>query len=71
MSSNVIRTLIVDDEPLALDSLRTLLREDDDIVLVGECSDGPTALNAIRETTPIPSTPVCDWSFRENYRTRI
>jgi two-component system LytT family response regulator len=45
---NPIRTLIVDDEPLARDRLRTLLVGDPDIVLIGECEDGQQALAALR-----------------------
>lgn len=47
-----IRTLIVDDEPLALANLRALLRRDPAIELVGECGSGAAALEAIRATRP-------------------
>ncbi|HUJ12641.1 MAG TPA: response regulator, partial [Thermoanaerobaculia bacterium] len=33
-----LRTLIVDDEPLARESIRVLLERDGDIEIVGECS---------------------------------
>src|SRR5438874_3557003 len=45
-----IRTLIVDDEPLCRERLRTLLADDPDIALVGECSDGAEAVAILRET---------------------
>jgi two-component system LytT family response regulator len=45
---NTIRTLIVDDEPLARERLRTLLASDPDILLIGECEDGQQALAALR-----------------------
>ncbi len=47
-----IRTLIVDDEPLARERLRSLLEAETDIELVGECADGHEALAAIRKTEP-------------------
>src|SRR6185437_17124281 len=47
-----IRTLIVDDEPLALTSLSVLLRADPDIDLVGECDSGEAAIEAIRRLSP-------------------
>jgi two-component system LytT family response regulator len=47
-----MRTLIVDDEPLARERIRTLLREEPDIELVGECADGHEAVSAIEEKRP-------------------
>jgi two-component system LytT family response regulator len=47
-----IRTLIVDDEPLAREKLRTLLAGDDEIEIVGECGDGLAAAQAILENDP-------------------
>ena len=47
-----MRTLIVDDEPLARERLRRLLEREPDIDLVGECSDGREAVAAIREKAP-------------------
>src|SRR5262245_32997346 len=44
-----IRTLIVDDEPLARERLRALLEGDRDVRLVGECGDGAAAVAALRE----------------------
>ena len=38
-----IRTLIVDDEPLARDRLRQLLQDEPEIELAGECADGHEA----------------------------
>jgi two-component system LytT family response regulator len=48
--STPIKTLIVDDEPLARERLRDLLKDDPDIELVGECADGAEAVVALRET---------------------
>ncbi len=47
-----IRTLIVDDEPIARERMASLLREESDIELVGECSNGRQALSAIEATHP-------------------
>jgi two-component system, LytTR family, response regulator len=47
-----IRTLIVDDEPLARSNIRVLLRLDPEIEIVGECGSGADALAEIRSETP-------------------
>src|SRR5438552_18917163 len=47
-----IRTLIVDDEPLARERIRTLLEDESDIELIGECDNGIAAVEAIREKGP-------------------
>jgi two-component system LytT family response regulator len=47
-----IRTVIVDDEPLARSNVAVLLRLDPKIELVGECGSGEEALAAIRKTKP-------------------
>jgi len=47
-----MRVLIVDDEPLACERLRTLLAGEADIEIVGECHDGGSALAAIRKLAP-------------------
>jgi two-component system LytT family response regulator len=44
-----IRTLIVDDEPIARAGLRTLLAAHPDFEIAGECSNGREAIKAIRE----------------------
>jgi two-component system, LytTR family, response regulator len=48
----MIRTIIVEDEPLARDRLRTLLEAEDDIEIVAECADGESAVSAITEEEP-------------------
>lgn len=51
-STKKIRTLIIDDEPLAREGIRMLLEEDPDIVIIGECPDGREAVKEIVEQTP-------------------
>jgi two-component system, LytTR family, response regulator len=48
----MIRSLIVDDEPLVRERLRTLLADHTDVQIVGEAGDGPSALEAFGETAP-------------------
>jgi two-component system LytT family response regulator len=50
--SMAIRALIVDDESFARKGLRTLLRDDEDITIVGEAPNGRRAVTAIRELRP-------------------
>ena len=45
----MIRTLIVDDEPLSRRRIRDLLDGESDFVVVGECGDGEAAMTALRE----------------------
>lgn len=47
-----IRTLIVDDEPLAREGLKHLLQQDPDIEVIGECGDGVQAIEDILRTMP-------------------
>jgi two-component system LytT family response regulator len=47
-----IRTLIVDDEPPARDLIATLLRDEPDLEVVGQCSNGRDAVAAIRRLSP-------------------
>lgn len=47
-----LRALIVDDEPLARERIRALLREEADVEVVGECGDGPSAVGAIQRLAP-------------------
>jgi two-component system, LytTR family, response regulator len=47
-----IRTLIVDDEPLAREGVALALAAEHDVEIVGACGDGPSAVRAIRELTP-------------------
>ena len=48
----MLRTLVVDDEPVARRRLRRLLRFDFDVQIVGECGDGATAVAAVRALAP-------------------
>jgi two-component system LytT family response regulator len=47
-----IRTLIVDDEPLARRGIRQLLAPYSDVVVVGECRNGREAVRALADTRP-------------------
>ena len=47
-----IRVLIVDDEPLARERIRTLLQDEPDIEIAGECSNGEEAVTAIKRNRP-------------------
>lgn len=47
-----IRSLIVDDEPLARQRVRLLLAEEPDLEIIGECADGFDAVDQIQATKP-------------------
>ena len=47
-----LKTLIVDDEPVARRVLREELEQIDDVALIGEAEDGDSALAAIRDSSP-------------------
>ncbi|MCA1660271.1 MAG: LytTR family DNA-binding domain-containing protein [Verrucomicrobiaceae bacterium] len=47
-----IRTIIVEDEPLARERLRGLLEADPEIEVIAECADGHEAVKQIREQRP-------------------
>ena len=47
-----IRTLVVDDEPMARERVLSLLQQEDDVEVVGECGDGAQAVAAIQHHTP-------------------
>jgi two-component system LytT family response regulator len=47
-----IRTLLVDDEPLALRSLEAVLRPDPELELVGTCATGSEAVRTIQQLSP-------------------
>jgi two-component system LytT family response regulator len=51
-SASRIRTLIADDEPLARERLRALLARHTDVELIGECTNGADAIEAIAELRP-------------------
>ena len=49
---DAVRTLLVDDEALARRRLRSLLREETDVEIVGECADGSAAVAQIEALSP-------------------
>lgn len=60
-----IRTMVVDDEPVARERIVGLLAQEQDIEVVGECSDGQQAVSAIQSQLPDlvfldVQMPVCD-----------
>jgi two-component system LytT family response regulator len=52
MTTERIRTLVVDDEPLAREGILGLLSDDPEIEVVGTCADGREALAALRRLRP-------------------
>jgi two-component system LytT family response regulator len=47
-----IQALIVDDEPLARERIRILLRDESDVEIAGECANGMQAVEQIKELNP-------------------
>ena len=47
-----IRTLVVDDEPIARERVLSLLQQEEDVEVVGECGDGAQAVAAIQHHVP-------------------
>ena len=47
----ILRTLIVDDEPLARERLKLLLHHEREVEVIGECGNGTDALACLRSTT--------------------
>ncbi len=47
-----MRVLIVDDEPLARERVRSLLAKEEDVEIVGECATGAEAVASARELKP-------------------
>ncbi len=47
-----LRALIVDDEPLARTALSRLLKRERDISIIGQCGDGESAVETIRQARP-------------------
>ena len=55
-----LRTLIVDDEPIARKVLREELASFEDVEIIGEADNGVSALEKISATIPTS----CCWIFR-------
>lgn len=47
-----LRILIADDEPLARDRVRAMLRQEASVEIVGECGNGPATVEAIKRDRP-------------------
>lgn len=52
MTNNSLKVLVIDDESLARDLIIELLKEFDDIQVIGECSDGLDAVKTIEKLRP-------------------
>ncbi len=52
LSTNKIKALIVDDEPLARDRIRQLVKDDPELDIIGECGNGQEAVVAIQSENP-------------------
>src|SRR5262245_60144517 len=51
-TTDKIRTLIVDDEPIARRGIRANLKAERDVEIIGECANGREAVAAIRRQNP-------------------
>jgi two-component system, LytTR family, response regulator len=47
-----IRTLVVDDEPMARERILGLLAQETDVEVIGQCADGVQAVSAIQRLSP-------------------
>ncbi len=47
-----LSVIIVDDEPLARERIRTLLAAEPDVAILAECANGPEAVAAVRREAP-------------------
>jgi two-component system, LytTR family, response regulator len=52
IDNSKIKSLIVDDEPLARERIREMLKVDPEIEIVGECGNGQGAVKAVQENPP-------------------
>ena len=52
MKNALIRALIADDEALARKFVRRMLKDDHEVEIVGECSNGKEAVAMIRKQNP-------------------
>ena len=52
MKKSPIRALIVDDEALARKFIRRMLKDDRDLEVIGECSNGKETVAIIRKERP-------------------
>lgn len=51
-TTELIRTLVIDDEPMARKTLHLLLRDDSDMEIIGDCSNGAEAIEAVKKLQP-------------------
>jgi DNA-binding NarL/FixJ family response regulator len=55
----VIRVVLADDQALVRSGLRALLANSDDILIVGDASDGRETIAVVARTQPMS----CSWTF--------
>lgn len=48
----MIKTVIVDDEPLARERIKSFLKEHDDFTIAGDCGDGESAIKLLNNDKP-------------------
>ena len=51
-NKKTIKCLIIDDEPIARDIIRNYLKDEEDFVIAGECTNGIEAVSKILEIKP-------------------
>lgn len=52
MNTEKIKTIIIDDEPLAREKIRHSLQEETDIEIISECNNGKSAISEIKNKNP-------------------
>lgn len=65
--SQPIRVVVADDHPIFRKGLREIIEEDPGLAVVGECSDGETALAAILEHAPDIAVLDLDMPVRDGF----
>ncbi len=64
-----IRVLIADEQPLFRDAIRVFLEREEDLLVVGEAADGPSAVAEAVRTAPDVAVVPCAFVIRDGIRT--